>query len=349
MINNSENRIAYKGDGTAEEFAIPFEVLEKTDIIVVIADEDKNETILKKDYFVDLDKMTVKYPGYPPGEEPAENERPPKLQEGWQLIIKREVPATQEITLGNKWPFTVIEKALDKITMILQDLLGVNKRQITLPDAANMKDFSAILPYPREGEALVWGKGRLENSAFSKVINEAVDKSLTKAKIAMNVSEANASKAKEQAGKAEVSAGEAEESATIAAQNAAAATQGAMDARDSAASASASEQSSAGYRNEVQAALASISEQVNAWDKNKTYSFPQTVAYTDGNTYRCVGKNVKGEIPDKSNNWVCLTDYHDDFFELDEDGNLIPAINPLHSILWELDGMGNIIPKGDIA
>lgn len=336
MINNSENRIAYKGDGTAEEFAIPFKVLEKTDIIVVIADEDKNETILKKDYFVDLDKMTVKYPGYPPGEEPAENERPPKLQEGWQLIIKREVPVTQEITLGNKWPFTVIEKALDKITMILQDLLGVNKRQITLPDAADMKDFSAILPYPQEGEALVWGKGRLENSNFSKVIKGAVV-----------VSEENASKAKEQAGKAEVSAGEAEESATIAAQNAAAATQGAMDARDSAAGASVSEQSAAGYKNEVQAALASVSEQVNAWDKNKTYSFPQTIAYIDGNTYRCVGKNVKGEIPDKSNNWVCLTNYKDDFFELDEDGNLIPAINPLHSTLWELDGMGNIIPKGE--
>ena len=133
----------------------------------------------------------------------------------------------------------------------------------------------------------------------------------------------------------------------LAAQNAAAATQGAMDARDSAAGASVSEQSAAGYKNEVQAALASISEQVNAWDKNKTYSFPQTIAYIDGNTYRCVGKNVKGEIPDKSNNWVCLTNYKDDFFELDEDGNLIPAINPLHSTLWELDGMGNIIPKGE--
>lgn len=168
MINNSENRIAYKGDGTAEEFAIPFKVLEKTDIIVVIADEDKNETILKKDYFVDLDKMTVKYPGYPPGEEPAENERPPKLQEGWQLIIKREIPVTQEITLGNKWPFTVIEKALDKITMILQDLLGVNKRQITLPDAADMKDFSAILPYPQEGEALVWGGRKIRKFQFLK-------------------------------------------------------------------------------------------------------------------------------------------------------------------------------------
>lgn len=349
MINNSENRITYKGDGIAVEYAIPFQIIKKSDIVAVLVDPDNTETILTKDYFVDMDKMVLKYPGYPPGEEPAENQRPQKLQVGWKLVIKREIPITQESSLGSKWPFNVIEKGLDKITMILQDLLGVNKRQITLPDAADMKDFSNMLPYPEKGQALVWGEKRLENADFSKVIDQAVAESIKKVDEAVNVTKKNRNKTIEKANEAEISADEARESATIAEQNASAAAKSAMDAHDDAASASASEQSAKGYENQVRAALETISEQVDAWSETKAYSFPKTVAYKDGNTYRCVGQNVLGEKPDKSNNWVRLTNYHDDFFELDEDGNVMPAINPLHSVLWELDGMGNIIPKGEVA
>ena len=43
----------------------------------------------------------------------------------------------QESSLGNVWPFDVIEDALDKITMIMQDLNEKQKRSIQIPESAD--------------------------------------------------------------------------------------------------------------------------------------------------------------------------------------------------------------------
>lgn len=155
MINNAVNRITYLGDGVATEFAVTFNFLEKTDLVVVTIDTENNETVLTKDYFVDLDKKTVNYPGYSPGEEPPEADRPPILPAGWKLVIYRDINITQESSLGDKWPFSVIEDGLDKLTMICQDIFFASKRMLKLPESAG-DDVDTSLPTPTANASIYW-------------------------------------------------------------------------------------------------------------------------------------------------------------------------------------------------
>ena len=122
MIGSSENRISYNGNGIATEFAYTFKILEKSDMKVLHVAADGNETLLTKDYYVDMDKSVVLYPGYAPGAEIPEAERPPILSEGEMLVLYREVPITQESALDKHWPFNVIENGLDKLTIICQQI-----------------------------------------------------------------------------------------------------------------------------------------------------------------------------------------------------------------------------------
>lgn len=136
MINTSESRIIFNGNGTATEFPYSFAIINDTDVKVMTVDPDGMETVLDSDYYVDVTASKVIYPGYPPGEEPAESERPPVLPTGWQLVVYRDIPITQEANLGNVWPFNVIEDALDKITMILQNIYDGFKRSFKVSQSA---------------------------------------------------------------------------------------------------------------------------------------------------------------------------------------------------------------------
>ena len=82
-----------------------------------------------------------------------------------------------------------------------------------------------------------------------------------------------------------------------------------------------------------------------AWNAANTYNYPDVVAYTDGNTYRCIGTTVKGEIPSSSAYWVKVTLDGENFFEIDEVGNLMPTISPTYSSRFELDSNGDIMPR----
>lgn len=144
MIEESENRITYMGDGAATEFAIPFSFLEKENIVVVTVSPESRTETLEKDYFVDADKKAVIYPGYPPGEDPPESERPPVLPAGWKLVIYRNIAVTQKSSLGSIWPFNLIEDGLDKLTVICQDILFSTKRMLKLPESID--EFDPTLP-----------------------------------------------------------------------------------------------------------------------------------------------------------------------------------------------------------
>lgn len=154
MINTSESRIIFNGNGTATEFPYSFAIINDTDVKVMTVDPDGVETVLDSDYYVDVTASKVIYPGYPPGEEPAESERPPVLPTGWQLVVYRDIPITQEANLGNVWPFNVIEDALDKITMILQNIYDGFKRSFKVSQSAPA-DIDIYVPI-EANKALKW-------------------------------------------------------------------------------------------------------------------------------------------------------------------------------------------------
>lgn len=154
MIGAEVNRIVYKGDGITTSFPYTFTVLEKADIVVTLVDKESKKKTLTSDYFIDMDKKEITYPGYVPGEEPAEAERPPVLPAGWYLVIQRKTKIDQQTSLGDKWPFDVTEDALDKITRILQDLDTDSKRHLEISVEASGID--PMLPSPKANMGFYW-------------------------------------------------------------------------------------------------------------------------------------------------------------------------------------------------
>lgn len=146
MIAHVDNRITYNGNGNATEFAYQFKILDRTDIKVLLTDADGKEKLLTKDYYVDVEKSVVRYPGYAVGAEVPESERPAVLPTGWKLTIYREVPVTQETDLPDQYPFNQVEDIGDKLTMIAQQLTDVTGRSLKI-GASTSADIDTIIPW----------------------------------------------------------------------------------------------------------------------------------------------------------------------------------------------------------
>lgn len=130
MVISDVNQITYNGDGITTAWPFTFQIIEATDIKLMLTDADGLETDITSDYYVDVENATVYYPGYAPGSEPPEADQPAKVQTGQKLTLYRRLPLTQEADLGGKWPFNVIEKGLDKLTMLMQDVYDWAERNV---------------------------------------------------------------------------------------------------------------------------------------------------------------------------------------------------------------------------
>lgn len=146
MLTDIENRITYSGNGNATEFAYQFKILDRTDIKVLLTDADGEEKLLTKDYYVDVEKNVVRYPGYAVGAEVPESERPPALPTGWKLTIYREVPVTQETDLPDQYPFNQVETIGDKLTMIAQQLTDTTDRSLKI-GVSKSTDIDTVIPW----------------------------------------------------------------------------------------------------------------------------------------------------------------------------------------------------------
>lgn len=156
MIGQTVARVVYKGDGKTQEFPFSFPVLDRKFIYVVISDRNGRERTLTSDYYVDMDKHVVLYPGYPEGEEPVKEEWPDVLAPGEKLVIYRNTPVSQLTSLGDKWPFDVCEKALDKLTMIDQENKESISRTVRLAGAT--EEVEVVLPPPERDTAIGWSE-----------------------------------------------------------------------------------------------------------------------------------------------------------------------------------------------
>lgn len=146
MLTHVDNRITYSGNGNATEFAYQFKILNRTDIKVLLTDADGKEKLLTKDYYVDVEKSVVRYPGYAVGAEVPESERPPALPTGWKLTIYREVPVTQETDLPDQYPFNQVEAIGDKLTMIAQQLTDTTDRSLKI-GVSKSTDIDTVIPW----------------------------------------------------------------------------------------------------------------------------------------------------------------------------------------------------------
>ena len=146
MIAHVDNRITYNGNGNATEFAYQFKILNRTDIKVLLTDADGKEKLLTKDYYVDVEKSVVRYPGYAVGAEVPESERPAVLPAGWKLTIYREVPVTQETDLPDQYPFNQVEDIGDKLTMIAQQLTDTTGRSLKI-GVSKSTDIDTTIPW----------------------------------------------------------------------------------------------------------------------------------------------------------------------------------------------------------
>lgn len=318
MLAHVENRITYNGNGNATEFAYRFKILDRTDIKVLLTDADGKEKLLTKDYYVDVGKKVVRYPGYAVGAEVPESERPPVLPAGWKLTIYREVPVTQETDLPDQYPFNQVEDIGDKLTMIAQDMKDVVARSLKV-SVATSADIDTLLPW-KAGNSF-----RINDDGTKLVAMENPETVLAENKAILEASKA----ARDEAKMAMAQAATAATNANVSEANAA---DSAELAQNSATDAARMADKAAGYVSNV-----------TVWDSVTEYKPPDVVMTSDGSTYRCIKANTNTTPQSSADCWAITTSVAAKTFEYDEKGDLMPLILPRTSNVWEAIN-GEIIP-----
>ena len=322
MLTHVDNRITYNGNGNATEFAYQFKILDRTDIKVLLTDADGKEKLLTKDYYVDVEKNVVRYPGYAVGAEVPESERPPVLPAGWKLTIYREVPVTQETDLPDQYPFNQVEDIGDKLTMIAQQLTDVTSRSLKI-SVNKSADIDTTIPFDA-------GKSfRIADDGKSIVLTE------DPARVLPLVQEAYA-QAQAQAQSAYASAVAAAKSEDSAAASASEADNSAQSASVSAASAVESARLAEGYKTAAEtaksnASLYAANAKTSADNATASKEAAQSAATTASN-FASAARNSAGEAKTYKDN---AKTYMDNAKNYSENVNVfVPSVSSDGVLSW---------------
>jgi hypothetical protein len=96
-------------------------------------------------------------------------------------------------------------------------------------------------------------------------------------------------------------------------------------------------------------AAAAFGAAAPAWDSETVYNYNDVVSFNNGHTYRCIGTNIVGadHAPningvDNEAEWTRITVALNGYFEIDENGDIMPMIAPITSEIFMLDENGDI-------
>jgi len=147
-ISTTGLRVSYSGNGVTTDFSFPYKFLADEDLIVTLIDADGVETtqVLNTDY-------TVSGEGTASGT--VAMVTPPTSTE--TLLIVRELEITQEVDYitGGPFPAETHEGALDRLTMIAQQLSRGVDLSLKISEA-DSEGVSTLLPPPESNNYIKW-------------------------------------------------------------------------------------------------------------------------------------------------------------------------------------------------
>jgi len=269
-ISSTTNRVEYTGNGSVSTYSYTFRIIDEEHLLVTVA--DTATTPVETTLALTTDYTVTGVGASGGGTIVLVNSAQSwltaggKLKSGYALVIRRQVPLTQETDVRNQGPFypAIHEDALDLLVMTDQQQQDELDRSIKLPESVTSSDFDTTLPTDIEtaNAALVvnssgdgWDVGpttsqissaqtyatNAANSATAAAASEtAAAASETAAAASETAAAASASAASTSATNAANSASAASTSATNAANSASAASTSATNAASSASSASTS-------------------------------------------------------------------------------------------------------------
>lgn len=168
MIPLADTKVIYVGDGKTTVFPFTFKYAESGDVKASIYDiENDATTVLDKDYYVDENLGAVIYPGYPPGEEIPEMERPAVLDSGHKIVIYRSTEISQPIDLGDKYPLNILEKMQDRAIMLMQELNEVVERAVKVAAGAEITPDEIISSIKENAASAATSASEAAESALS--------------------------------------------------------------------------------------------------------------------------------------------------------------------------------------
>jgi hypothetical protein len=226
----NDRRNDYTGNNTTIQFSYDYRILAEDYLKVVVTDLDGVETVLtlNTDYTVaGVGSLSGGYVELVDANQAWLHASLNGLKTGYTITINGQTPVTQTTDIRNQGPYypSLHEDALDKLTMIAQELVATVKRAPLFRYATGVVD--RVFPNPDPGKAIIWGPtGQLENTEVDiNAIDQAVSDTTASAAAAL-ASETAAAASETAAAASALAADASADAAAVSEANAAAAAAG---------------------------------------------------------------------------------------------------------------------------